>query len=206
LRNPSYWPQATRELAAHDPVLAALVRDNRGLTLGARGNAFQTLARAVVGQQISVKAAQSVWDRLVQTVETITPDRLIAAEVARLREAGLSGRKVEYLQDLARHFQDRSVDAKSWRHLPDESVIEQLTSVRGIGRWTAEMFLIFSLGRPNVLPLGDLGLRRAMSLSYGRGRELSERRMRLIGKRWEPWCSVATWYMWRSLDPMPIEY
>jgi DNA-3-methyladenine glycosylase II len=104
------------------------------------------------------------------------------------------------------HFRDRSVDAQSWLNLADEAVIEQLIAVRGIGRWTAEMFLIFNLGRPDILPVGDLGLRRAMSLNYNRGREVSERRMRSIAKAWEPWRSVGTWYMWRSLDPMPVEY
>jgi len=206
LTAPKYWRRATRELAARDAVLADLIARNRGLTLGLRGDAFQTLARAIVGQQISVKAAQSVWDRLVVNVGAVAPDRLAQVEVKSLRAAGLSGRKAEYIQDLAHHFLERSVDATSWPALPDEIVIEQLTSVRGIGRWTAEMFLIFSLGRPDVLPVADLGLKRAMSLSYNRGREVSERRMRLIAKSWEPWRSVATWYMWRSLDPIPVEY
>lgn len=203
---PKYWRRATRELAERDAVLADLIEHHRGFTLGLRGDAFQTLTRAIVGQQISVKAAQSVWDRLVATVGVIAPEKLARSDPAALRSAGLSGRKVEYVQDLARHFRDSTVDPAAWPGLPDEVVIEQLLGVRGIGRWTAEMFLIFNLGRPDVLPLSDLGLQRAMAVSYNRGRALSERRMRMIARAWAPWRSVATWYMWRSLDPVPVEY
>ncbi len=203
---PKYWRRATRELAERDAVLAELIEHHRGFALGLRGDAFQTLTRAIVGQQISVKAAQSVWDRLVATVGVIAPEKLAQSDPAALRIAGLSGRKVEYVQDLARHFRDSTVDPAAWPGLPDEVVVEQLLGVRGIGRWTAEMFLIFNLGRPDVLPLGDLGLQRAMAVSYNRGRALSERRMRMIARAWAPWRSVATWYMWRSLDPVPVEY
>ena len=198
---PSYWRRATRELTARDPVLGALVAQHAALRVGMRGDAFQTLARAIVGQQISVKAAQSVWERLVTAAGVIAPEGLIRMEHATLRAAGLSGRKAEYIHDLARRFHDRSIDAAALPALSDEAIIEQLVSVRGIGRWTAEMFLIFNLGRPDVLPVGDLGLQRAMSLSYNRGRALSERRMHSIARAWAPWRSVATWYLWRSLEP-----
>ena len=203
---PNYWRRATRELAERDTVLAELIKTHRGLTLGLRGDAFQTLTRAIVGQQISVKAAQSVWDRLVATVGVIVPEKLARAEPSALRSSGLSGRKVEYIQDLARHFRDSTIVPTAWPELSDDAIIEQLLGVRGIGRWTAEMFLIFNLGRPDVLPLGDLGLQRAMAVSYNRGRELNERRMRMIARPWAPWRSVATWYLWRSLDPIPVEY
>ena len=199
---PSYWRRATRELAERDPVLAALIERHAALRVGMRGDAFQTLARAIVGQQISVKAAQSVWERLVAAAGVIAPEGLVLAEHATLRAAGLSGRKAEYIQDLARRFHERIIDASALPALPDEAIIEQLVSVRGIGRWTAEMFLIFNLGRPDVLPVGDLGLQRAMSLSYNRGRALSERRMHSIARNWAPWRSVATWYLWRSLEPL----
>jgi DNA-3-methyladenine glycosylase II len=203
---PSYWRRATQELAARDAVLAELIKRHRALSVGMRGDAFQTLARAIVGQQISVKAAQSVWERLVATVGNIEPHQLAQSEPTTLRTAGLSGRKVEYIQDLARRFCDRSIDASALPTLSDEAVVEHLIAVRGVGRWTAEMFLIFNLGRPDVLPLGDLGLQRAISLSYNRGRAVSERRMRLITRAWAPWRSVATWYMWRSLEPLPTTY
>jgi len=206
MRRPRYWTRATRDLAARDPVLAELISKHRAFTVGSRGDAFQTLARAIVGQQISVQAAQSVWNRFAALVETVTPEIVVGFEPAALRAAGLSARKAEYVRDLARHFADRSVDVAAWPDLPDETLIEQLTAVRGIGRWTAEMYLIFHLARPDVFPVGDLGVQRAMSLCYNRGRALSERRMRLIARDWAPWRSVATWYMWRSLEADPVKY
>ena len=118
----------------------------------------------------------------------------------------MSQRKVEYLVDLAGHFANGTVDPTGWTVLDDETVIDQLTRVRGVGRWTAEMVLIFGLLRPNVLPLDDLGLQRAVGLRYFAGRRVSARTIRRIALNWEPWRSVATWYLWRSLDPMPVEY
>jgi len=203
---PAYWKRATRELAACDPVIAALVRRHQGLALASRGDAFQTLARAIVGQQISVKAAQSVWNRFAAALGTVEPGRVLDADPVALRGAGLSARKVEYVGDLARHFHTGLVDAQAWPGLDDEALITSLTAVRGVGRWTAEMFLIFHLARPDVLPVGDVGLQRAVSLSYNRGRAISERRLRTIARAWSPWRSVATWYLWRSLDPIAVEY
>jgi DNA-3-methyladenine glycosylase II len=206
MTTPRYWKNATRELAARDAVLKKLVVQFKGLALGSRGDAFSTLARAIVGQQISVKAAQSVWDRLTTEVQTVTPVAIHGADSQRLRACGLSNRKVEYLQDLAARFHSGALDAGLWLHLDDENLIAELTQVRGIGRWTAEMFLIFHMARPDVLPLDDIGLQRAMSLHYNRGQPLSRPRMRRIGDTWAPWRSVATWYLWRSLDPIPVVY
>ena len=200
-RYPSYWPEATRALSACDPVLARLIACHRALTVGSRGDAFQTLARAIVGQQISVKAAQSVWERLAASVGTVRPLAVIRAGETTLRTAGLSRRKAEYVQDLARRFHEGTVDVASWSSMADEEIVERLTEVRGIGRWTAEMFLIFNLARPDVLPVADLGLQRALSVNYNRGRPLSARKLHAITCPWTPWRSVATWYMWRSLEP-----
>jgi DNA-3-methyladenine glycosylase II len=201
---PPYWPAATRALSERDPVLAGLIARHGPLTLGSRGDAFQTLARAIVGQQISVKAAQSIWARFAAAVATVTPARVVKADPARLREAGLSVRKAEYLQDLARHFHDGSIDAARWPDATDDEIIAELVAVRGIGRWSAEMFLIFSLGRPDVLPLADLGLQRALRVNYNRGRPLGPRRLRAVTQAWAPWRSAATWYMWRSLEAVPV--
>jgi DNA-3-methyladenine glycosylase II len=203
---PHYWKQATRELAARDAVLKSLIGQFKGLALGSRGDAFQTLARAIVGQQISVKAAQSVWNRLAAEMKTVTPAALQNADIARLRACGLSGQKAAYLLDLAGRFHSGALNTLSWPELDDEALIAELTQVRGIGRWTAEMFLIFHMARPDVLPLADIGLQRAMSLHYNRGRAVTAQRMRKIGSAWAPWRSVATWYLWRSLDPIPVEY
>ena len=199
---PEYWDDATRELAARDTVLSKLTTRYPGLALGSRGDAFSTLARAIVGQQISVKAAQSVWDRLMGEVKAMTPGSVAAAELARLRTCGLSGQKCAYLLDLAQRFDSGALDATRWNELEDEALIVELTQVKGIGRWTAEMFLIFYMARPDVLPLDDIGLQRAMGLHYNAGRPLSKLKMRRIGGAWTPWRSVATWYLWRSLDPL----
>jgi len=206
MKTPDYWAQATRELAERDDVLRALVGRFQGLALGSRGDAFSTLARSIVGQQISVKAAQSVWDKLAVRLGTVTPESLARSRVPTLRSCGLSGQKAGYLKDLAGSFLDGTLDPRRWNALDDEALIVEMTQVRGIGRWTAEMFLMFHLARPDVLPLADLGLQRAMRLHYNRGRALSDARMRKIGAVWAPWRSVATWYLWRSLDPIPVEY
>jgi DNA-3-methyladenine glycosylase II len=206
MKTPDYWPQAARELAERDAVLRGLVDRFQGLALGSRGNAFSTLARSIVGQQISVKAAQSVWNKLAGRLGTVTPESLCLARVPALRSCGLSGQKTGYLKDLAGKFRDGTLDAARWHGLEDEVLIAELIQVKGIGRWTAEMFLMFYLARPNVLPLGDLGLQRAIRLHYNHGRPVSIMRMQKIGAVWAPWRSVATWYLWRSLDPVPVEY
>jgi DNA-3-methyladenine glycosylase II len=205
-RTPHYWQQAARELGERDPVLRTLIDRFPGLTLGSRGDAFSTLARSIVGQQISVKAAQSVWDRLARRLVDVTPATVGGARTSTLRACGLSGQKALYLRDLSGKFRDGTLDAVHWHALDDEALIAELTRVKGIGRWTAEMFLMFHLMRPDVLPLADLGLQRAMRIHYNRGRMLSASRMHGIGATWAPWRSVATWYLWRSLDPVPVEY
>jgi DNA-3-methyladenine glycosylase II len=206
MRTPDYWLQATRDLAERDAVLHVLIERFRGLALASRGDAFTTLARSIVGQQISVKAAQSVWDRLAGRLGNVSPATVSRARKPALRGSGLSSQKAAYLKDLAAKFLDGTLDSTHWGTLDDEALIAELTQVKGIGRWTAEMFLMFHLARPDVLPLADLGLQRAMRLHYNNGRVLSDARMRKISAVWVPWRSVATWYLWRSLDPIPVEY
>jgi DNA-3-methyladenine glycosylase II len=203
---PEYWQRAKRALARRDPVMGGIIRAYPRIALQSRGDAFQTLARSIVGQQISVKAAQSVWNRLAAAAPALAPDAVLALRMRRLRACGLSGRKAEYLRDLARHFVDGTIHVHGWPQMDDEAVIAELVEVRGIGRWTAEMFLIFNLLRPNVLPVDDLGLRRAASLHYFDGEQVGAEALRALGARWAPWRSVATWYLWRSLDPLPVEY
>lgn len=206
MKTPAYWKRATRALGAADPVMAGLITQYRGLTLASRGDAFQTLARSIIGQQISVKAAQSVWDRFAAAVGTMQPQRVLRLSVDELRGCGLSGQKVNYLRDLSARFAEGAIDVARWHGMDDEALIDELTEVKGIGRWTAEMFLIFYLTRPDVFPLADLGLQKAMQLHYNKGRKLSERRIMTLSRMWSPWRSVATWYLWRSLDPVPVEY
>ncbi len=204
---PEYWPAAKRALSRSDPVLAGIIRAHPGRALECRGEPFFTLARSIVGQQISVKAAQSIWDRLAAAAPGMRAADLLALEVSALRGCGLSQRKAEYLLDLAARFHNGSLHARSWGEMADEDIIAELVQVRGIGRWTAEMFLIFNLLRPDVLPIDDLGLQRAIRLHYFEGRSsVKAKRMKELARRWAPWRSVATWYLWRSLDPLPVEY
>jgi DNA-3-methyladenine glycosylase II len=203
---PDYWDKAKRSLARRDPVLGAIMRAHPKVFMTRRGEPFMTLARAICGQQISVKAAQSVWNRVCECVGTITPENVLSRKRPLLRACGLSDRKVEYIADLAQHFADGRIHVHRWPEMDDEAIIEELVAVRGIGRWTAEMFLMFNLLRPDIFPLGDLGLMKGLRVSYFKGRKVSLARMKKQGELWRPWRSVATWYLWRSLDPVPVEY
>lgn len=203
---PSYWGEAAQALSRRDPVLRTLIRNDDGPQLQSRGDAFLTLARSIVGQQISVQAAESVWQKLLESVGSLGPATIARMDPARLRACGLSSKKSVYLIDLAERFLDGSIDLRHWDERHDEQLIEELTKVKGIGRWTAEMFLIFFMMRPDILPVDDIGLQRAMSLHYNNNRPLSKLKMRQIGQQWQPWRTVATWYLWRSLDPIPVEY
>jgi DNA-3-methyladenine glycosylase II len=207
---PAYWDDACKHLAKRDRVMRKLIPQFGQARLQSRGDAFTTLARSIVGQQISVKAAQSVWERFVLLTQSKThrmdPQAVLELETVQLRAAGLSARKVEYLSDLARHFSDGAVHVAQWQAMDDEAIIDELVAIRGIGRWTAEMFLIFYLMRPNVMPLDDLGLIKGISLNYFSGEPVSRAEAREVGDAWSPYRSVATWYLWRSLDPLPVDY
>ena len=207
---PDYWDEACRHLVKRDRVLRKLIPRFGEARLQSRGDAFTTLARSIVGQQITVKAAQSIWDRFAGLLPApstrIPPAAVLALPVEALRGVGLSARKVEYLRDLSSHFDSGAVHVRQWSSMDDEAIIEELVAIRGIGRWTAEMFLIFHLMRPNVLPLDDLGLLKGISLNYFSGEPVSRAEAREVGDAWAPYRSVATWYIWRSLDPLPVEY
>ncbi|MGH6625052.1 MAG: DNA-3-methyladenine glycosylase family protein [Burkholderiaceae bacterium] len=203
---PDYWEDACKHLARKDRVMKRLIPQFGDGRLQTRGDAFTTLARSIVGQQISVKAAQSVWDRFAQLPRKMTAANVLKLKVDDMRAAGLSARKVEYLVDLALHFDSGVVHVKDWEDMDDEAIIAELVDIRGIGRWTAEMFLIFHMMRPNVLPLDDVGLLNGISQNYFSGDPVSRSDAREVAAAWTPYCSVATWYIWRSLDPLPVEY
>jgi len=212
---PTYWDAATAALAKRDPVLRKLIRAHPGVHLTSRGDPFTSLARAIVGQQISVNAAETIWRRFalaahprsgMKIARKLDPRAVAALEIAALRLCGLSGRKAEYLVDLSTHFASGRLDPKQWRKLDDEALIEALVAVKGIGRWTAEMFLIFHELRADVLPIDDIGLQRAVAVLYNRGERVAPAAIREIAVQWQPYRSVATWYLWRSLDPIPVEY
>ncbi|MHB1352119.1 MAG: DNA-3-methyladenine glycosylase family protein [Thiobacillus sp.] len=205
-RPPGYWHTACEELAAADPVMAGLIARYPDCVLGNRGDPFQTLARAIVGQQISVKAADSIWARFAALMEAVAPAQLVELDPESIAGCGLSRRKVEYLVDLAGHFIDGRVEPARWKRMGDEDVIAELVDVRGIGRWTAEMFLIFNLQRPDVWPVDDIGLQKAVARYYLEGVRPTPSRLRAHGERHAPWRTVATWYLWRSLDPTVVQY
>ena len=203
---PAYWADACQHLSHKDRVMKRLIPSFGEACLQSRGDAFVTLARSIVGQQISVKAAQTVWDRFALLPYKMTPKHVLKLKIEDLRGAGLSARKVEYLLDLALYFDSGGVRLQAWETMDDEAIIAELTAIRGIGRWTAEMFLIFHLMRPNVLPLDDVGLIKGISQCYFSGDVVSRSDAREVANAWAPYCSVATWYIWRSLDPLPVQY
>jgi DNA-3-methyladenine glycosylase II len=214
MTKPVYWNQATAALAKRDPVLRRLIRAYPGIHLKQRSDAFTTLARAIVGQQISVKAADAIWGRFAASVcaaplqpfPKLATDIVAKADLASLRRCGLSQRKAEYLTDLAAHFVSGRLDPKHWKTLDDDALIAALVDVKGIGRWTAEMFLIFHELRADVLPVDDIGVQRAIAIHFNDGERLPHEAMFAVADLWRPWRSVATWYLWRSLDPIPVEY
>ena len=209
---PPFWDQATRALAERDHILRRLIATFPDIHLVRRGDAFTTLARAIVGQQISVKAAQTIWDRLVKATGgggnpvRLDPVRVGRTQLRTLRRVGLSERKGEYVRDLARHFVSGKLDPLTWPALDDEALIAALTDVKWIGRWTAEMFLMFHEVRADVLPVDDIGLQKAIGIHYLDGIRPTVEAIRELASGWQPYRSVATWYLWRSLDPLPVEY
>ncbi|WP_242612524.1 DNA-3-methyladenine glycosylase family protein [Corticibacter populi] len=197
---PDYWDEACRHLVKKDRILRRLIPQYQGASIESRGDAFATLARSIVGQQISVAAAKTVWGRFEALAgSAMTPAQILVLAPTDMRAAGLSMRKIEYLRDLALHFGEERLSVQDWPQWEDEAIISELTAVRGIGRWTAEMFLMFHLLRPNVLPLDDVGLIQGISRNYFSGEPVSRSDAREVAEAWKPWRSVATWYMWRSL-------
>jgi DNA-3-methyladenine glycosylase II len=202
---PSYWDDAKSELMKRDRIMRKLIPQFGDLHLVGRGEPFTTLARSIVGQQISVKAADAVWGRFLELCPKCTPAQVLKVG-DKIASCGLSKRKAEYILDLADHFKAKRVHADKWAEMEDEEVIAELVQIRGIGRWTAEMFLIFNMLRPNIFPLDDLGLLKGISMNYFSGEPVSRSDAREVAANWEPWRTVATWYLWRSLDPVPVEY
>lgn len=201
---PAYWQDAKDELMKRDRIMRKLIPQFGDMHLVGRGEAFTTLARSIIGQQISVAAAETVWRRLLELCPKCTPAQILKTGHDKLSSCGLSKRKAEYIIDLAEHFKAKRVHVDKWAEMADEDVIAELIQIRGIGRWTAEMFLIFNLLRPNILPLDDLGLLKGISVNYFSGEPVSRSDAREVAANWEPWRTVATWYLWRSLDAAPV--
>jgi len=189
-----------------DRIMRKLIPQFGDLRLAGRGEPFLTLCRSIVGQQISVAAADAVWTRFLTATIKCTPTHVLEAGPNLLLSSGLSKRKTDYILDLAEHFNEKRVHVEKWAKMDDEDVISELIQIRGISRWTAEMFLIFNLLRPNILPLDDPGLLKGISINYFSGEPVSRSDAREVAANWEPWRTVATWYLWRSLDPVAVEY
>lgn len=206
---PEEYRRAERLLARRDPVLRSLIRSFGPCRMASsqREDPFVAMVEAIVWQQLSSKAAATIYGRVLQVLGNggrPTPDGLAAADPAALRAAGLSRAKVAYIQDLAIKVRDRVVHLDRLDALDDEAVIEELTTVKGIGRWTAEMFLMFRLHRPDVFPIGDVGIVNAIRRAYGLRRAPRPSRLMRIAAAWRPYRSVACWYLWQSLDAVPV--
>ena len=204
---PKFWDEASTHLMGRDRILKKLIPRHNSEWLAPSATPFVTLARAVIGHQLSVAAADTMWQRFTDACgRQPTPRSVLKAAETDSGLAGLSKRKSVYILDLATHFAEKKVKPASWGAMDDEAVIADLCAIRGIGRWTAEMFLIFNLQRPDILPLDDSSLLKAISLHYFSGEPVSRFEAREVAQAWAPWRTVATWYLWRSLDPAAIQY
>ncbi len=202
---PDYWAQAKQQLSAVDSVLAGFISRYDGEVLVTRGDLFFTLLRSIVGQQISGKAAAAIWDRVVSLVGEVTPQHVLAHPFDELRACGLSNSKTHYIVGISEAFQSGFAE-RAWDDLSDEQVVAKLCELKGVGVWTAEMILIFTFLRPDVFPVGDLGVVRGIEGLYNDGEELTKAELLDLAEGWRPWRTVATWYLWRSLDSEPVEY
>ena len=174
------------------------------MELISRGDIFFTLIRSIIGQQISVKAASTVWSRFTERVGNITPENILSVDFEELRSCGLSQRKAEYVIGISESWHEYSLF--DWNKMDDEEVIEKLIKLRGVGKWTAEMILIFTLLRPDVFPIGDIGMIRGIEKTFNSGVKMSNDELYAISEKWKPWRTVACCYMWRTVDPEPVEY
>ena len=203
---PVFWQKAKKALSAKDKKLSKVIESYPNDFLFSKSDPFFTLARSIVGQQISVKAAQSVWDKLEIKVKKINPKIILKTHSGTLKSVGLSRQKVNYLKNLARAFIEKKIKINLWNKMNDEEIIQDLIQIKGIGRWTAEMFLIFNLCRADIFPLDDIGMIKGLCKLYKISYPTERERIIKIGDKWKPYRSVATWYLWRSLDPIPVEY
>lgn len=206
MKKPIFWETAKKDLIKKDKFLGKIIHNYPRDFLFTKSDPFYTLARSIVGQQISVSAAQAVWNRFEKKVKNVKPQIVKDMHYMKLKSCGLSKQKITYLKFLSTAFIEKKIQPKNWKDLDNEKIIDELIQIKGIGRWTAEMFLIFNLCRPDVFPVDDLGLIKGICRCYNYKYPISKERALRISKKWKPWRSVATWYFWRSLDPIPVEY
>lgn len=205
MSEPAYWAKAVEYLKSNDSILSDIIDENLHPFLSPNGNVGNTLIKSIVGQQISVKAADSVWRKMEDLLGTVIPENIVLYDLQDLRECGLSMRKSEYMLDFSRLWVD-SLSDLDWFSMDDEGVRSRLLGIRGVGPWTVDMVMIFALGQPDILPLGDIGLIRAIEKTYARGSNLGVEEILDISTGWSPYRTVATWYLWRVIDPEPVNY
>ena len=201
---PDYWEIAKKELSDNDIILSRIINKFDDLELISRGDIFFTLIRSIIGQQISVKAASTVWSRFTNKVGEITPKNILSIDFEDLRSCGLSQKKTEYVIGISESWNEYS--SFNWSEMDDEEVVGKLIKLRGVGKWTAEMILIFTLLRPDVFPIGDIGMIRGIEKTYNSGVKMSIDELYTLSEKWKPWRTVACCYMWRTVDPEPVEY
>ena len=202
---PDYWEKGKKELKKIDKNIKKIIELYEFPSLTTRENMFFTLIRSIVGQQISVRAADTIWDKIVNEAKEIRPEIIYSMDENIMRDCGLSKRKVEYMKAVSEKWLN-GYDKINWHELSDEAVTEKLVEIRGIGKWTAEMILIFTLMRPDIFPMGDIGAIRALEKIYNKGQKMKKEQIEEIVKKWKPWRTIATWYLWRSIDPVPVQY
>ena len=205
MSEPTYWTKAVKHLRLADPILSDIIDENLRPFLSPNGNVGNTLIKSIVGQQISVKAADSVWRQMEGLLGTVVPENIVLYNLQDLRGCGLSMRKSEYILDFSRLWVD-SLSGLDWFSMDGEGVRSRLLEIRGVGPWTVDMVMIFALGQPDILPLGDIGLIRAIEKTYAGGSNLGVEEILDISTGWSPYRTVATWYLWRVVDPEPVNY
>ena len=200
------WLVGINDLKKKDKILGKIINRYKLEKLKSKKDPFLTLAKSITGQQISVKAANSIWGKLEKKLNKVNSINILKLKNKEIAKCGFSKQKVGYLLNLADFFEKNKNIEKKWKKAEDEKVIEDLVKIKGIGRWTAEMFLIFYLLRPNIFPSADIGLLRAISTNYNLKYPLKKAKIEKFRKKWRPWSTIATWYLWRSLDPIPVKY
>jgi DNA-3-methyladenine glycosylase II len=206
-RFPIYWHKAKRILSKRDPVLKRVIKKYKKGFLTTRSNPFFSLCRTIVGQQISTKAANSIWSKFEKKCKKrIVPYIVLRLSSRTLKSAGLSHQKISYLKNIAKNFSNKSFNVRELKKMNDEEAINYITKLKGLGVWSAEMFLMFNLNRPNIFPIKDIGLLRAISKNYKTSYPPSKRFLDKISRLHAGYRTVFTWYMWRSIDPTDVEY
>ena len=204
---PFYWYKAKTILSKRDPILRKIIKKfNKGY-LTSRKDPFFSLCRTIIGQQISTKAADSIWSKFeIKCNKKIIPDTVLKLTSKSLKNAGLSRQKINYLKNIGKSFKNKSFNIKNLKKMDDDLAIDYITQIKGLGVWSAQMFLMFNLNRPDIFPTKDIGLIRAISKNYKTSYPPSERFLNKISKMHSGYRSVFTWYMWRSIDPVDVEY